>query len=833
MAKAQCLAAIKRAIGRDPTAKELKDIEDRLRDNMRALARTDPVRASSMSARQRLDAAAQLAAQQLVAEAAKAKQRVALSIIARQRLEQYMASHPGGALDAIDDLVAFNPRSTAGVMSLETRGRAIARNAERQLLELWEQGGDKFLGLFQDKAGIEGLIREIHGEDTGNPDAKAAAAQWHRVAESMRQAYNDAGGVIGKLDDWGMPHHHSAEKVAKVGRPQWVAETMPLLDRDRYRNEDGSRFDDNQMRDFLDNAWLSIASRGANKIEPGAWQGAGMRANRHAQERQIHFKDAGAFIEYQRSFGDRGLFEILVGHVRQLARDQALIEVLGPNPDHAMRRALDQAYQAQAIADPIKSEKAAERTRQIEKLYNLVAGRGEPIADRRIARWADSLKNLLVASRLGSALISSIGDESTMYLTSKVNGLNYAKVFQAELTALNPANQAELRMARRAGLALDTMIGTLARFGDENLGGRMGRIANASMRASGLNAITEARQRAFGVVFMDALGHLTRRKSWDDMQRDDPILASKGVTRQDWAIWKKAKLEDFDNDNHLLTPEGVAAIPDNVIGQVIGSQDVTDIRRARSDAIIRLIGATSEEVDMAIITPGIRDQARASLGQTRGTLRGELVRSVFLFKSFPLAMIARHWGRAATMTGGARAGYIASLLATTTVLGALAVQASELVNGRDPRAIDERRFWIAALLKGGSLGVYGDFLFSSSSQHGGSAIGTLLGPAVGLLEEAGNLTQGNMIELLQGEDPKWEAEAVKFIKGITPGASLWYAKAALDHLIFQQLQEHFSPGYLNRVKRRARTEFNQEYWWEPGHALPDRGPDFDRVSSGQ
>ena len=103
------------------------------------------------------------------------------------------------------------------------------------------------------------------------------------------------------------------------------------------------------------------------------------------------------------------------------------------------------------------------------------------------------------------------------------------------------------------------------------------------------------------------------------------------------------------------------------------------------------------------------------------------------------------------------------------------------------------------------------------------------GPAVGLLEEAGNLTQGNMIELMQGEDPKWEAEAVKFIKGITPGASLWYAKAAIDHLFFQQLQEHFSPGYLGRVKRRARQEFDQEYFWEPGEALPERGPDFERA----
>lgn len=830
MARAQCIAAMKRAIGRDPTAKELRDIEDRLRANMRELAVRDPVRASSMTARQRLDAAAQLASRQLVAEAAKARQRVAQSIIARQRLEQYQASHPEGPVQALDDLVAFNPRSTAGVMSIETRARAIARNAERQLLELWEQGGDRFLGLFENTDGLDALVREIHGEDTGNAAAKQAAAEWHRVAESMRQAYNDAGGEIGRLDDWGMPHHHSAEKVARAGRDAWAMETMQLVDRDRYRHEDGRRFNDTEMREFLEAAWLSIASRGANKLEPGAWSGGGMRAKRHAEERQIHFRDAGAWIEYQRRYGDRGVFQVLTGHIRRMAGDLALIEVLGPNPDHTMRWAMDSAQKEIATTQPLEAERTQERLRAVDKLYTMVATGGEPIADRRIAGAADSLKNILVASRLGSAIISSIGDESTMMLTSKVNGISYARVFANELRALDPTNQQELRLARRTGLALDTMIGTLSRFGENDLAQRTGRIANAAMRASGLNAITEARQRAFGVSFMDALGTLTRTRSWAQLHAGDkPILQAKGITDLDWRIWRAAQLEDFGNGNHLLTPEGVSRVDDATIGNLIGSTDAADIRRARRDAVIRLIGVTAEEVDMAVINPGIRDRARAALGQQRGTLRGELVRSVFLFKSFPLAMIARHWGRAATMSRGSRAGYIAALLASTTVLGALAVQVSEIVNGRDPKAMDNRRFWVASLLKGGSLGIYGDFMFSSASQHGGSAIGTLMGPAVGLLEEAGNLTQGNMIELMQGKDPKWEAEALKFIKGITPGSSLWYAKAALDHLVFQQLQEHYSPGYLGRMKRRARTEFDQEYFWEPGDTSPDRFPNLERA----
>ena len=67
---------------------------------------------------------------------------------------------------------------------------------------------------------------------------------------------------------------------------------------------------------------------------------------------------------------------------------------------------------------------------------------------------------------------------------------------------------------------------------------------------------------------------------------------------------------------------------------------------------------------------------------------------------------------------------------------------------------------------------------------------------------------------------------MRFAKSNTPGANLWYAKAALDHLVFHQLQEMMSPGYLGRIQSRARREFGQEWWWTPGEVIPDRAPNF-------
>ncbi|WP_152428966.1 hypothetical protein [Methylomonas sp. MK1] len=94
-----------------------------------------------------------------------------------------------------------------------------------------------------------------------------------------------------------------------------------------------------------------------------------------------------------------------------------------------------------------------------------------------------------------------------------------------------------------------------------------------------------------------------------------------------------------------------------------------------------------------------------------------------------------------------------------------------------------------------------------------------------------NLTQGNMIQAIQGDDTHAGAEALRMIKGLTPGSSLWYAKGALDHLIFQQVQEMVSPGYLRRMEQRAQREFKQRYWWKPGTDFPQRKPDLERATA--
>lgn len=840
--KPQCIDAVNEAVGRQLKPDELKGIEERISRHMRQNAAKDPQAALAMPSEERFQEAARSASDEFIAEQAKKAQRVALQVLANNRIEQHLAQFAGDKLDGLARVVAFHADTKGSFQSIETQAKAIERDAMRQMIGTLEASNPKFFGLFENQAGIRAIVKEIFGEDSGIKEAKDGAAQFKTVAESLRQRFNRSGGDIGQLDDWGMPHHHSQLNVANAGREKWVADILPKLNRERYMNKDGTRMNDQQVADFLGQAWETIATGGVNKIEPGQPHGNGMRANRGNETRQIHFKDADAYMDYQAGYGERTLYEVLTHHIMGVAKDIALVETLGPNPDHAFRTFRDAAIKEATLADPAKAGKVQKQSVSLENLYNLTAGKTLPVASERLAKTFDSLRSWMTASRLGSAVISSLSDEATLYLTAHVNNLPELRVFANELAALNPANKMEERMALRAGLAMNTFISSLNRFGQDGLGSSFSsKLAGSVLRASGLNALTDARRRAFGVTMMSSLGQITRE--FDGLGKldkaDHRILLSKGITDTDFAIWRKAKVEDWgDGNSTMLTPESIYRIPDAELTGLPGDM-FANPQKLKEQAATKLLGVVLEETDVAVIEPGVKERSLMMANLQRGTWKGELTRSFFLFKSFPIAMLTRHWMRGMDQeTAGGKAAYIASLMAATTVMGAVALQVNEVLSGRDPRNLNPAekggvRNWIQAMLKGGSLGIYGDFLFSEQTQHGGSPVASVLGPVIGMGEDILNLTQGNLVQLAQGKTTNAGAELVRFAKSNMPGANLWYTKAALDHMVFHQLQEYFSPGYLSTMRSRAYREFGQQFWWEPGEIAPDRGPNLAAAAGGR
>lgn len=820
----ECINAVQQAAQRTLTAREIQNIEDRIYRNMRQLARNDPASWRQMTDAERLRRAGQLAADELQQEAGLKRRRVALTIAARQRLDAFINGYQGtdGKLGALNRTIAFSADGKSNFLSVESRTKATRDYALSQLQEAFEAVDPRFFHLFEDEKGVRDLVFEIRGQDTGNIKAKKGAKAWADVTELLRRRFNDAGGDIGYLENWGIPQHHSMEKVGRATREQWVSDVIGKLDRKYYIKEDGQLMSDAEVTAFLGEAYNTIATGGLNKLSDSGMRLSGARANRGNASRQIHFKDADSYLEYQRQYGDRSLWEVMVGHLEGISKDIALVETYGPNPDHVFRAILDEVTAETATVNPQRTGQVKRMANSTENLYNFISGKTQPIANPHIAQWSDNIRNWLVASRLGSALLASFSDLGTMYLSAKVTNLPMNQLFRNQLEAMDPTNRTELARARRAGLAMESLLGSVNRWAMDNMGPSKARwAATAVMRASGLTAWSDAHKRAYGVTMMGSLGEVVSRSP--DLRSldggDFRILKSKGITEQDFSVWKLADQEDWGKGNNtMLTPESIMRIPDDAVKH-LGAPE-----RVKFEAMRKLLGAVAEEVDMAVITPGAREKMITGGGLQRGTWKGELVRSVFLFKSFPISVVMRHWSRAMGMpSAGGRAAYIGAFIASTTILGALSQQLNDMASGRNPREMtgeDAPKFWLGALLKGGGLGLYGDFLLSDHTRYGGGALASMLGPVAGLVDDVVKLGQGIPLNAVEGKPEQTGGDLVKLGKGLIPGANLWYAKAALDHMIFNQLQEYFSPGYLRKVEQRSKKNFNQTYWWRPQDVTP-------------
>jgi hypothetical protein len=209
---------------------------------------------------------------------------------------------------------------------------------------------------------------------------------------------------------------------------------------------------------------------------------------------------------------------------------------------------------------------------------------------------------------------------------------------------------------------------------------------------------------------------------------------------------------------------------------------------------------------------------------------GEAVRFFTQFWSFSQAVIGRHLAPA--MRGYADqspVALMAHLIVASTALGYLSLQAKQIVKGRTPRGFENEEgdslagsLFIASLLQGGGLGIYGDFLFGEANRNGLPAtLSSFAGPAV----SDGERLFAIVNKAVWGdEDEKADAggDAVKFAISSAPGANLFYTRWALDYLVMWRMQEAMSPGYLERYERRTREREGSDFLVDPSQAITGR-----------
>jgi hypothetical protein len=411
------------------------------------------------------------------------------------------------------------------------------------------------------------------------------------------------------------------------------------------------------------------------------------------------------------------------------------------------------------------------------------------------------------------------------------------------------------QQARRAGFILESARQRHASsirdyLRAQTVGGKIAGGANAFARllptwvnrAAFLQANLSAARWSFQHEFMGALVDRGAKslpalaKSTDAGEASFArILEARGISAADWDKIRATPPEAPEAGATFISPMAVA----RAHGEELGWRVAELIER---------------EARNAVPEPSLWAQAQL-VGNTRpGTVQGELMRSAAAYRSFSVTQ-TYVWSREFAQRtfdgqpGGMdwrlkAAGQAAPMLAALAFTGALAVWIKDIAKGNDPRPLwDESdpkkgrtralHFWGQALAQGGGQGILGDFFSSMQARNGKSAAMTALGAPAAFLSDTWNLTVGNANEALSGEDTHAGRELAWYARRYNPLASLWWARAAWDRAVIDQLQKTMDPEAQDDFDRQARKmqrDYGQGQWWPKGSVLPERAPDLAGVT---
>jgi len=680
--------------------------------------------------------------------------------------------------------------------------------------------------------------------------AKAVAPVMEKWNEIARTDANKAGAWIGKEEGYIVKQSHDMHKIRhaqrriggaptvdeKANYKAWKDKIFPLLDSRTFDEVENTE-------EFLKSVWDGLSS-GIHLMHSGGDTGKGVPAGffsvakRMSHERVLHFKDGKSWAEYNRVFGSGSLRESMLFGLERQARNTALMEGLGPNPQMTLDAVYNDALQVAANSGAQAREKLANRRKAIDNWMMEIDGSVNIPANHMAAQFGANTRALQSMAKLGGAVISSFTDVLQIAGETNYQGMGLLSGYKAALDGLTSgkASNEKKQILGMLGVSLRGMAGNAVHrySAQDDLGGVMSSMMRVFFKYNGLTPWTDSLRKGAAFAFSKNLADnvsVPAAKLNDDLKRVFSLFA---IEDDMWDMMRNVDLDEADGEK-FFTPEMARRVPDKEIRSYLASRGLKDsdarIKSIRAEMETKFRNYFTDRVEYAVIEPDARVRTISKLGAQPGTALGEGLRFIMQFKSFTTAMllkpIARDiWGRgvetdnfakamlAAMKHGNGEMLAMAHLIVMSTVLGYVAMSAKDILKGRTPRDPAEKATWLAAAAQGGGAGIYGDFLFGDlKNRFGGGAISTLAGPVAGTTEDIVDILQ----RVRDGDDVA--AASMNTIINNTPFANLFYTRMALDYLIIYRIKEAMNPGYLSRMERRIEKENAQTFILRPSEAV--------------
>lgn len=665
-------------------------------------------------------------------------------------------------------------------------------------------------------------------------DAVTIAKILNDYNEVARIDANLAGAWIKKLPGRVIKQTHDQYRISRAGWDTWREFTLPRLDWEKTLPNVADR------EKALLTLYTQFASGEHVKFREGGvsgFKGFSSVGKKMSHERVLHFKDAESSFEYNKKFGAGTLAEGMVYGLERMAQDTALMRGLGPNAEANLDAVIDTIRKDLRSANDVEGlQKFSNKARSLKAtLWPNITGEARVAGSKMGAQLSMGVRALQQMTKLGSAVLSAIADipfygsEVRYQGGSMLKGMGEA--MQGLLSGRTSVEQKEI--IGMLGVLHDGMRASVAARFDvsDNIPGRTAKATQLFFKLNGLRWWTDRLRINFALARSHRLA-LNSSKSLKDLGDDmTRVLDLFDIDEGKWDIIRAGKTTEADGRAYL-TPEGIDNVGDEFIARYIQSKGRNPTKASIRDMRIKIKSQFRsyfyDRSTTAVIEPDARTRGMLLRGTRPGTVEGEFLRHIMLFKSFIASVIQKPLAREihgrSPEVGGAlgrimRNGNgeltgLAQLIVWNTMFGYAAMTAKDLSKGKTPRDPDSVKTWMAAMVQGGSLGIYGDFLFGDmKNRFGGSAISTLMGPTAGTFDDVVDLAQ----RFRDGDDTA--AQAFRFAVNNTPFINMFYSRLALDHLILWRISENLSPGYLRRMERRTKKNTDQDFLVSPSQAI--------------
>lgn len=782
------------------------------------------------------DAAAALAAAKALRASAIEKTRIiSAQVNAFRAGEQRLAEHPMGKMAALAGMItrdlwrdakAFGDLPAESLVKQGPNVEGKYKATVGTLFQKFAAGMEAYKPGFrgntaEQMTGIDNMVRELFGVDTGDATAKDAAKGWSSASTYAEDRARLSGKIFTPLEDWRLPQFWRGWRVGKIGEAEFKADMIEAADKGAVTiwNRDTNKPVSAADRDFvLTRAYQDITQTG------------GSSAPFAKDQRTFNFSagQAGsdAYLALQKKYGPgQNIMQMMVGHLDRMAHEIALTEMFGPSYEANFRALFKQAKADPGIPVVAGAErfnparliaKMMESKGAVEGAWKVATGQAHPTHDDFITSMLGALRNMNVSSSLRQAVFSVLPTDSVTQLLAAnhlgMDGIGHmARVFGGVVSKDDAAH-----LNIQAHNVMDYVNGIRDYDNHVSLMQATGKFASGTVKATGLDLWGQVGKRTWAGDMLNFFAGESG-KAFDELNPAfRKFMDAYGFTEQEWNKLRDPAMHiDLRGAKYL---------------------DPTLLQDADRGLYERVMNAIQEQGAFAMHQPDFRlrgIETGAAYGAGTGKAM-ELWRSFFQFKTFALSRMSTQMMR--VFTDGPIENRITrglAFVALSTAAGAASNQALQIINGKDPENMHDLKFWAHAVEKGGAAGYYADLLDAAmrGQQSGGDVMAALGGPVIGMLTDTARLATSPIREQFD-EDQKYRQStlgrtAISVAKKSTPNT--WYTRLAVDRLLWDKLQTLVDPDYRKSWERTRQTIQKKQgsgFWFPQGETTPSRAPDL-------